>query len=294
MTSDCKKIANRLNAAKSTGPKSKVGKKNAAASALKHGVYARELRVSDADKEEFESLCDDLLAQLTPRTPLQTVAFEQIVFSRWRCKLAIRFEMNQIEVQSNTTQKLDEHKDEERADARELQWYGASPEDLNCGIRLLKKLHDDVSRSGGLHLEAWKEEIIRSFGPDFFGALTEWKVMHPDAILLADQCVRWSLTFNRPLPPLRPVPPPAERKAAPGPEEKEPRVILDPKQQLQMMIKLIEIKMRHLVDLKRVQNHGLQLREQLPADFVPRYFTTTTRDLQKALDWFLYLQSKGL
>ena len=141
MTSDCKKIANRLNAAKSTGPKSKVGKKNAAAKAVrKHGVYARELRVSDADKEEFESLCDDLLAQLRLELHYRPWHLSRSFFLRWRCKLAIRFEMNQIEVQSNTTQKLDEHKDEERADARELQWYGASPEDLNCGNTLAKKI----------------------------------------------------------------------------------------------------------------------------------------------------------
>src|SRR5713226_2111947 len=93
MTSFKKIDANKRNAAKATGPTTEMGKRRVRLNALKHGFYAHELTVSEADKRDFEILRESLWAQLAPRSALQDVGFEQIVTCCWRCKLAIRMEM---------------------------------------------------------------------------------------------------------------------------------------------------------------------------------------------------------
>ncbi len=58
MTSFQKKDSNKRNAAKSTGPKTETGKRHVRLNALKHGFYAHELTVSEADERDFEILRD--------------------------------------------------------------------------------------------------------------------------------------------------------------------------------------------------------------------------------------------
>ena len=276
MTSFKKKDANKKNGAKSTGPQTETGKRRVSLNALKHGFYSRELTVSEPDKQDFETLRESLLLQLAPRSALQDIGFEQIVTCCWRCKLAIRLEMHRLKVHFTANDESTSNETAPQRDARETQWYGASRQDLKNGIRVLQTLRDDVSRNGLLHKESWKDDIIKAFGGGFYDALTEWKGMSVDAILLADHLVRHADTFKKPLPAF----------------SKPPEA--DPKQKLQMLVKLIDMKAQHLQDLQQISSEASHMRETAPNEFAPRYFASASRDLQRAVDWYLYLRSKDL
>lgn len=315
MITDRKKATNRTNSANSSGPRTARGKKNSSRNAQKHGLYSKELIVSDDDNGEFASLREGLLAQFNPSTALQTVAFEQIVASCWRGKLAIRLEMSRLNLQLRTKKESDPSDSEEKVDAQEFDWYAGSPQDLRRGIKFLEALHGVVAESGGLHLESLKEQIIKGFGLGFYNALRDWRPMNASAISLANHLVRHAETFKRPLPNIydekNEVPvdgigaslnksdTPSEKNVDPSPRKNSAPsdrndVLVDPSQQWQMLVKLVDMQLQHLRDLLRSGINDPELDTQVLTDFVPRYFTTASRDLQKSVDWFLYLKSQGL
>ena len=55
MASEARIAANRLNAQKSTGPRTAEGKAVVAQNAVKHGLLAREGLLRGEDREEYES-----------------------------------------------------------------------------------------------------------------------------------------------------------------------------------------------------------------------------------------------
>ena len=281
MTSLQKKESNKRNAIKSTGPKTQTGKRHVRLNALKHGFYAQELTVSEADEPDFEILREGLRAQLAPRTALQDVGFEQIVACCWRCKLAIRMEMRGIKAHFIARDASPSNDNAPPSDVRETHWYGASHGDLRNGLSILNELREDISKNGPLHLERWKDQIIAAFGPGFYDAIWEWKDMNIDSLHLSEFLPKHAETFNTPLP-----------ESCRPPEGV--KIIADPKQKLQMLVKLVDLKAQHLSDLQRIGLANALTRESAPNEFAPRYFATASRDLQRAVDWYLYLRSKNL
>ena len=81
-----------------------------------------------------------------------------------------------------------------------------------------------------------------------------------------------------------------------GAEEKESRVILDPEQNLRMVFNLIEQLMGFLRDLARSWETRGSAESQAAGqtDFAPRYFTTATRDLHRAVEWYAHLKDQNL
>jgi hypothetical protein len=221
-----RKSANKRNAAKSTGPKTAAGKRNVRLNALKHGLYSRELAVSDQDKPDFELLRESLRLQLAPRTALQDIGFEQIITSCWRCKLALRQEMNRLTVHFTTHNESTSNETAPQRDVRETQWYGSSPANLRIGMRVLREFRDDVSQNGPVHLENWKDEISRAFGLGFYDALTEWAPMDLEGIRMVEFLATHARNFNFP-----PIKLPEGEK-----------IVADPKQKQQMVLKLIDMK----------------------------------------------------
>jgi len=92
------------------------------------------------DNADFVLLRDGLLAQFKPGTAIQTVAFEQIVVSSWRCKHAIRLEMKQLTPSFTTSEGAASDESGGQRDERVFQWFGASYQDLTQGISFLKAL----------------------------------------------------------------------------------------------------------------------------------------------------------
>src|SRR5580704_18162373 len=86
-----KKIqANQKNAMHGTGPTSEAGKLLSRMNALKHGIFARELKVSDEEKPEYELLYRALYVDLAPNSILQQIGFERVAWLGWRWKLTLR------------------------------------------------------------------------------------------------------------------------------------------------------------------------------------------------------------
>ena len=81
--SEKKLLANRMNAKKSTGPKTENGKNKASMNALKHGLNARKFMLKDENVEEFEEYKKGILKTLNPENFLLYDIALQIVFCGW-------------------------------------------------------------------------------------------------------------------------------------------------------------------------------------------------------------------
>jgi hypothetical protein len=90
MTSEARIAANRRNAAKSTGPKSTVGKAIVAQNALKHGLLARQHVVLGEDPQEFEQCRRQWIGESRPVGTGEIMLAERIAGLAWRLRRAER------------------------------------------------------------------------------------------------------------------------------------------------------------------------------------------------------------
>ena len=82
--------ANRMNAQKSTGPRTDEGKAIASQNALKHGLCAQKAVIAGEDVGEFEFYRDELLGDLAPAGAVESVLAERVVILSWRLRRAER------------------------------------------------------------------------------------------------------------------------------------------------------------------------------------------------------------
>lgn len=288
MTSHKKILVNQENSARSTGPKTTVGKEQSRRNATKHGIFTRELLVSDKDKPEFETLRSSLCDQLRPASAMQQIGFDKIVSSCWRHKLATRLEMKRLEahLESKEDQSLQKSFGDAPAQNILAKWYGASNADLRKGIRILMDLGEEVSANGWIHKEDWKHVLTNTFGAECFELFTSWDPMSIDAILMTEHLLAHAKRFDRPLP------------SEPDMDSKKQRFTVDPKLSWQMSAKLIDLTRLHLEELARINRLGRDIpdeRQGAPAlDLGARYATTSTRELERAVVWYQYLKEQHL
>jgi len=76
--------ANRLNALKSTGPKTPEGKAVTKLNALRHGLRARTVVLPAEKSEDFHQLCNDLEAEWQPQSRTEQFYVEQMAVSQWK------------------------------------------------------------------------------------------------------------------------------------------------------------------------------------------------------------------
>ncbi|MEO1552685.1 MAG: hypothetical protein AAFR82_02030 [Pseudomonadota bacterium] len=84
MTTQRQIRANRENAKKSTGPKSKAGKERSARNAIKHGLFTDVLLLPDEDGEALTMLKDNLHADFRPVTHMQAYVIDRLAMLIWR------------------------------------------------------------------------------------------------------------------------------------------------------------------------------------------------------------------
>ena len=82
--SDKRAQANRLNAQKSTGPRTPEGKQAVRLNALKHGLSARTIVLPGEDGDEFQQLCDDLEAHWQPQDRTEQYLVEKMAICQWQ------------------------------------------------------------------------------------------------------------------------------------------------------------------------------------------------------------------
>ena len=103
MATSTKQIeANRQNAQKSTGPKTKPGKNRSRYNAKKHGLLTKTFEpIEDAfeHKKDFTKLTDDLYDEYLPQSPLEKILVERLISVTWRIRLIQLIDANAFENQ---------------------------------------------------------------------------------------------------------------------------------------------------------------------------------------------------
>src|SRR6185312_9201446 len=84
MMSDRKLKANRLNAQKSTGPKTKRGKRRARFNACTHGYFCRHLVLAGESEFQFVGIREKLLESLKPQNLAELLVVDRIVSATWK------------------------------------------------------------------------------------------------------------------------------------------------------------------------------------------------------------------
>lgn len=96
MTSEKKVESNRRNAAKSTGPRSTVGKAVVSRNALKHGLLSSHLIVAGESQEEFSELLRLLSDEFQPVGLVEHVLIERVGIAIWRQRRLVRAESAEV------------------------------------------------------------------------------------------------------------------------------------------------------------------------------------------------------
>jgi hypothetical protein len=88
--------ANRLNAQKSTGPRTPEGKAAVRLNALKHGLDARLLVIPGEDPDELDALALEYYDQFRPETPVARYLVDSLVHCDWNRRRLLRLQANII------------------------------------------------------------------------------------------------------------------------------------------------------------------------------------------------------
>jgi len=90
--------ANRLNAQRSTGPRSVEGKDTSRWNALKHGIDAQSLILPGEDPDQLAALAERYHQQFHPASATEELLVRSLVLSDWRQQRYARIEAKFIEI----------------------------------------------------------------------------------------------------------------------------------------------------------------------------------------------------
>jgi hypothetical protein len=82
--SAAQRLANRMNARKSTGPRTAAGKARSSRNAITHGLFSRDLIIAGEDPTEFNLLRRSMLRRLNPRDRVELQLIEQYINCSWK------------------------------------------------------------------------------------------------------------------------------------------------------------------------------------------------------------------
>jgi len=97
MSTEAQMLANRRNAQKSTGPRTSEGKSAISQNAVKHGLLVRHDVISSESQADFDLYRQQLLAELAPVSPMESMLAERIVTLSWRLKRVCRIQNQAID-----------------------------------------------------------------------------------------------------------------------------------------------------------------------------------------------------
>lgn len=78
--------ANRQNAQKSTGPRTREGKAVSSQNAMRHGILSTQPVLPTESADDFEALRERLFRELQPKSVLEELAVEALTHSAWRLR----------------------------------------------------------------------------------------------------------------------------------------------------------------------------------------------------------------
>ncbi len=97
MSTEAQTLANRRNAQNSTGPRTSEGKSAVSQNAIKHGLLAARVVISSESQADFRLYRDQILAELAPVSPMESMLAERIVTLSWRLKRVCRIQNQAID-----------------------------------------------------------------------------------------------------------------------------------------------------------------------------------------------------
>ena len=97
MATEAQILANRYNAQKSTGPRTSEGKSAVSQNAVKHGLLTRHDVITSESQADFDLYRDQMLAELAPVSPMESMLADRIVTLSWRLKRAARIQNQAID-----------------------------------------------------------------------------------------------------------------------------------------------------------------------------------------------------
>ena len=86
MATDKQTAANRLNAQKSTGPKTPEGRAAVRLNGVKHGLTAETLVLKGESQADFTAMLDSFEAEHDPTTPTEEALVVQLALANWRLR----------------------------------------------------------------------------------------------------------------------------------------------------------------------------------------------------------------
>lgn len=92
--SAAKRLANRSNAQKSTGPRTAEGKARSSRNAIIHGIFCQDLQFLTEDPHDLLDLRDDVLRRMRPRDAFEAEVVEQYLHCAWRLRRVRKTEMH--------------------------------------------------------------------------------------------------------------------------------------------------------------------------------------------------------
>ena len=101
MTTEKQILANRKNAQKSTGPTTAQGKEKVSGNRITHGILSNKLLLEGENPDDYQSLLEDLQAQLRPAGTLEQGLVEKIAVILWRQRRLVGAETATIELAMN-------------------------------------------------------------------------------------------------------------------------------------------------------------------------------------------------
>jgi len=97
MASAAQILANRRNAQNSTGPRTPQGKAAISQNAVKHGLLARRDVINSESQADFDLYRAQILDELAPASPMESMLAERIVTLSWRLKRVCRIQNQAID-----------------------------------------------------------------------------------------------------------------------------------------------------------------------------------------------------
>jgi len=97
MTTRAQLAANRRNAKKSTGPKTKHGKAAAGRNAFKHGLLARDVVCAEESSQEYREFVEAVSADLAPVGEVEEQLVDRIATCTWRLQRMVVAEVSMFD-----------------------------------------------------------------------------------------------------------------------------------------------------------------------------------------------------
>ena len=98
MSTQAQILANWRNAQKSTGPRTSEGKAAVSQNAVRHGLLARRDVITSESQADFDLYRAQILDELDPVSPMESMLAERVVTLSWRLKRAGRIQNQAIDV----------------------------------------------------------------------------------------------------------------------------------------------------------------------------------------------------